>query len=315
MGVNNISAEGAVKIARKVTWVGFWCNAVLGVAKVIGGILGRSGALIADGVHSFSDFVSDILVLAMVGIARRKPDQGHEFGHGKYETMATVLLSIVLMAVSVVIFIEAFEKIVAVIHGQEIPQPGAIALAICVISIVVKEWLFQYTRRAGRQIHSEAVIANAWHHRSDAFSSIATLIGVAGAMFLGAQWRVLDPIAALIVSIFIAIVSVRLAAPALNELLGKSLPEDEQSLIRETLRKAPGVITYHHLRTCRSGADIIIDLHLKLDGDLTVNEAHEIATQVEREIQALYPDVIVMTNTHIEPYRGEHIRSDGSCED
>lgn len=315
MTANNISAEGAVKIARKVTWVGFWCNAVLGVAKVIGGILGRSGALIADGVHSFSDFVSDILVLAMVGIARRKPDQGHEFGHGKYETMATVLLSIVLMAVSVVIFIEAFEKIVAVIHGQEIPQPGAIALAICVISIVVKEWLFQYTRRAGRQIHSEAVIANAWHHRSDAFSSIATLIGVAGAMFLGAQWRVLDPVAALIVSIFIAIVSVRLAAPALNELLGKSLPEDEQSLIRETLRKAPGVITYHHLRTCRSGADIIIDFHLKLDGDLTVNEAHEIATQVEREIQALYPDVIVMTNTHIEPYRGEHIRSDGSCED
>ncbi|MCC8118455.1 MAG: cation diffusion facilitator family transporter [Bacteroidales bacterium] len=315
MAESKISAEGAVKIARKVTWVGFWCNAVLGMAKILGGVLGRSGALIADGVHSFSDFASDILVLAMVGIARRKPDKNHEFGHGKYETLATVLLSLVLLAVSIGIFVEALDKIIAVAQGEVIPKPGAIALAICVVSIVVKEWLFQYTRAAGRRIHSEAVIANAWHHRSDAFSSIATLVGVGGAMFLGQHWRILDPIAALIVSIFIAIVSVRLAGPALSELLGKSLPEEDQGRICEVLKEAPGVITYHHLRTCRSGADVIIDLHLKVDGALTVDEAHQIATEVEHSIQALYPDVTAMVNTHIEPYQGQKIMEDGSCED
>ncbi len=313
--MNNISAEGAVRIARRVTWVGFWCNAVLGVAKIIGGIVGRSGALIADGVHSFSDFASDILVLTMVGISRRKPDSTHEFGHGKYETLATALLSLILLGVAVGIFVEAFNKIVAVAHGQEIPQPGAIALAICLLSIVAKEWLYQYTRKAGELIHSEAVIANAWHHRSDAFSSVATLVGVAGAMFLGAQWRVLDPVAAILVSVFIAIVSVRLAAPALSELLGKALPTDEQDRIRQALKQAPGVITYHHLRTCRSGADVIIDLHLKVDGSLTVNQAHAIATRVEDTLRALYPGVNVILNTHIEPYSGQPILPDGSCQD
>lgn len=299
--------------ARRVTWVGFWCNAVLGVAKVVGGIVGRSGALIADGIHSFSDFISDILVLVMVGIARRKPDERHEFGHGKYETLATILLSVVLFLVSFGIGAEAIEKIKAVAGGEVLPEPGMIALVICLASILVKEWLFHYTRRAGRKIHSEAVVANAWHHRSDAFSSVATLIGVAGAMFLGPHWRVLDPIAALIVALFIAILSVKLAMPAMNQLLGESLPEEQQVNIRRELTSTPGVITYHHLRTASSGADVIIDVHIKVDGNLTVNEAHKIATAAEDNIERLYPGVTVIVNTHIEPYEGEQIHLDGSC--
>ncbi|MCD8386183.1 MAG: cation diffusion facilitator family transporter [Bacteroidales bacterium] len=310
-----ISDREAIGIARHVTWVGFWCNAALGGAKVAAGIVGRSGALVADGIHSFSDFISDILVLVMVGIARRKPDRGHEFGHGRYETMATILLSLALLIVAIGIAVDAGDKIMAVIHGRTLPEPGMIALIICAASIAVKEWLYHYTRRAGRRIHSEAVIANAWHHRSDAFSSIATLIGVAGAMFLGREWRVLDPVAALIVAIFIAILSIRMAGPSMSQLLGRSLPTEQQEHIKKALASTAGIITYHHLRTATSGADVIVDVHIKVNGCLTVNEAHEIASEAERRIHGLYPDVNVMVSTHIEPYKGETIYHDGSCRD
>lgn len=292
-----------VKVARHVTWVGFWINAVLGVAKVVGGIISRSSALVADGIHSFSDFLSDIIVIVMVGIARKRPDSGHQFGHGRYEALATTLLSAILIAVAIGIFYDGAERTLSVIHGEQLARPGMLALVILIVSIASKEWLYHYTRRAGERIHSDAVIANAWHHRSDSFSSIATLAGVAGAMFLGEQWRVLDPIAAMIVAVFIAVVGFKMAKPGLDELLGASLPENDTKHINEALKSTPGVKAWHRLRTFKSGNDAFVEVHIKVDPEINVRDAHNIATEAERNIALSLGGRSVHVTTHIEPYQ------------
>ncbi|MEE1207807.1 MAG: cation diffusion facilitator family transporter [Muribaculaceae bacterium] len=291
----------AVKIARHVTWVGFWVNAVLGAAKIAGGVLGRSAALIADGVHSLSDFVSDIIVLTMVTVSRKRPDVQHQFGHGKFEALATLILAVVLLAVAVGIFWDGLDRVIAVYHGEELAKPGYVALGILLASIVAKEWLYRYTRRAGERIHSDAVIANAWHHRSDSMSSIATLLGVSGAMFLGPQWRVLDPIAAMVVAVFILWVSWSLGRPALAELLDAALPPSDIEAISKVIDSMPGVGAWHHLRTFKSGNNAYVEVHIKVDPELTVRHAHSIATELEHRIEAALPDRNTTVTTHIEP--------------
>lgn len=308
-----LTPNQSVKIARHVTWVGFWWNALLGTVKIIAGIAGRSSALVADGIHSFSDFISDVIVLVMVGIARKKPDRKHEYGHGKYETLATILLAIVLFIIAIGILVSGIRQIIGFIHGEEIPRPETLTLVICAAAIIVKEWLYQYTRRAGIRIKSEAVIANAWHHRSDAFSSIATLAGVAGAIFLGNWGRICDPIAAIIVAIFIIIVAVKMASPAISELLEIALTEEEQIEISHAITSTPGVVTFHHLRSRRSGANVIIDLHIKVNPEISVVAAHHIATSVENNLKSHFGKYSTLTNIHIEPYNGETILPDGSC--
>ena len=266
-----LTPEQCVKEGRHVTWVGFWCNAALGVAKILAGVFAASSALVADGIHSFSDFVSDVIVLAMVGIARKKPDRRHEYGHGKYETLATILLSLVLFVVAVGILYEGIGKVIGFFHGQEIPRPGVWALIICVASIVIKEWLYHYTRREGK-------------------------------MFLGRVGGICDPAAAIIVSIFIIIVAVKMAIPALHELLEISLPEEDLQRISEAIVTTPGVKAFHHLRTRRSGADVIVDMHIKVDPEISVEKAHDIASEVENKIRALYPQGTALVTVHIEPY-------------
>lgn len=298
----HVDSQEAVHEARHVTWVGFWINAVLGAAKVVGGIFGRSSALIADGIHSFSDFLSDIVVIIMVGMARKRSDMGHQFGHGRYEALATVILSLALMAVSVGILIDSIGRIIMVCQGDTIPKPATVALIIIAISIISKEWLFHYTMRVGKRIHSESVQANAWHHRSDAFSSVATLIGVAGAMFLGEKWRVLDPAAALVVSIIIGVVSVKMMMPALGELLGRSLTTDECHTIEKAISNTQGVKGWHCLRTFKSGNDAYVEVHIKVDGDMNVRDAHHIATLTENHIKEALPGLSVHATTHIEPF-------------
>lgn len=306
-----VSPEEAVKEARHVTWVGFWINAALGVAKVVGGIFTRSSALVADGVHSFSDFLSDIIVIVMVGIARKAPDKDHQFGHGRYEALATIMLSIVLIVVAGGIFYDGVERIISVIHGEVLPRPGIAALVILAVSIISKEWLYHYTRRVGERIKSEAVIANAWHHRSDSLSSIATLIGVAGAIFLGESYRILDPIAAAVVSIFIFVVGVKMAKPALGELLGASLPDSDIDAIKKAIDSTPGVKAWHHLRTFKSGTDSYVEVHIKVNPDMTIRDAHAIATQTERNIESALQDSNVHATTHIEPFDPSfHCKSD-----
>ena len=295
------NAHYKVRQARRVTWIGFWINAVLGLAKVVGGIFGRSSALIADGIHSFSDFLSDIVVIIMVGVAHKRPDTDHQFGHGRYEALATVILSLALMAVAAGILIDSIDRIIVVCRGGEIARPATVTLVIIAASIISKEWLFHYTMRVGRKIRSEAVQANAWHHRSDAFSSVATLVGVAGAMFLGDSWRVLDPIAALVVSVIIGVVSVRMLTPALGEMLGRSLSREECEKIEAAVSDTEGVLGWHCLRTFKSGNDAYVEVHIKVDGNMNVSDAHHIATLTETHIRKSLPGLSVHATTHIEP--------------
>lgn len=306
--------DEALRVARHVTWVGFAWNALLGTAKVIAGIVGNSGAVIADGVHSFSDFITDVIVLVMVTVSHRKANRRYEYGHGKYETFASMLIAVLLIIVGLGIFIDGLHNVVLTIHGEELPRPGMIALVICLVSIVIKEWLYHYTRRAGMRIRSGALVANAWHHRSDSFSSVATLVGVAGAMWLGPQFRVLDPVAAMVVAMFIVIVGARMALPAIRELLEEALPSDMQNSIRRVIASTPGVDTYHHMRTRRNGSTIIIDVHLKVNPSLTVSQAHSIASAVENKLRDTFGASTIVTS-HIEPYRGEAVSPDGSCAD
>lgn len=294
-----------IAIARHVTWVGFWCNAVLGTIKVLAGIAGRSGAVIADGIHSFSDFITDVIVLVMVTIGRRGADRRYEYGHGKYETFGTMLVAAALIVVGVIIFREGLMDVLAAAGGEELPRPGGIALGVCVLSVVVKEWLYRYTVRAGRRINSSAIIANAWHHRSDAFSSLATIAGVGGAMFLGEQWRALDPIAEMVVAVFIAIVGIRAARPAVLELLEISLPHADQVRISRVISDTVGVQSFHHLRTRRNGPAAIIDVHIKVNPFIPVIEAHAIATDVETRLRHLLGSTTIVT-THIEPCYHPH---------
>ena len=290
------------KKAARVTWVGFFTNLILSAAKVAAGIVGRSSAMIADGIHSLSDFVTDFIVIIFIKISAKNEDSDHPYGHGKFETFATMLISFALFIVAIGIFYSGSVKIYEVLNGRTIERPTYLALIMAAVSIVVKEGLYWYTIIIGRKIESPAVIANGWHHRSDAFSSIGTLIGISGAMFLGERWRILDPITSVIVGIFIIDVAYKLARPSIQELLEVSLPKEIEAAIKEQVKETPGVKAFHHLRTRKNGNSFIIDMHIKVDARSSIVEAHDIATHVENNLKAAFgkhTQVIV----HIEPYQ------------
>lgn len=271
-----------------MTIVGSIVNIVLVIFKFLAGILGHSAAMIADAVHSLSDFVTDIVVLLFIRISGKPADEDHGYGHGKYETLATVVISLILFGVGVGIIVNAVEQIVAFMNGVVPQSPSTIALVAAAISIVVKELLYRYTVRAAENLNSQTVVANAWHHRSDALSSVGVLIGIGGAMFLGEQWRVLDPLAALVVSGFIIKVSIDLFKPCIEELLERSLPEDVERQIESIILSVDGVTSPHHLRTRRIGNNYAIEVHIRMDGNLTLNEAHRITTTVEQQLKAQF---------------------------
>lgn len=286
------------KKAARVTWVGFFTNLILSAAKIVAGVVGRSSAMVADGIHSLSDFVTDFIVIIFIKISSKNEDSDHPYGHGKFETFATMLISFALFIVAIGIFYSGSVKIYEVLNGRTIERPTYLALIMAAVSIVVKEGLYWYTIIVGRKIESPAVIANGWHHRSDAFSSIGTLIGISGAMFLSERWRILDPITSVIVGIFIIGVAYKLARPSIQELLEMSLPQEIEQKIRET----PGVITFHHLRTRKNGNTFIIDMHIKVDARSSIVEAHDIATHVENNLKAAFGKR-TQVNVHIEPYQ------------
>ena len=272
----------------RVTIVGSIVNIVLVIFKFLAGILGHSAAMIADAVHSLSDFVTDIVVLLFIRISGKPADEDHGYGHGKYETLATVVISLILFGVGVGIIVNAVEQIVAFMNGVVPQSPSTIALVAAALSIVVKELLYRYTVRAAEHLNSQTVVANAWHHRSDALSSVGVLIGIGGAMFLGEQWRVLDPLAALVVSGFIIKVAIDLFKPCIEELLERSLPEDVERQIESIILSVDGVTSPHHLRTRRIGNNYAIEVHIRMDGNLTLNEAHRITTTVEQQLKAQF---------------------------
>lgn len=300
MNTNLEKTESREKEIYKVTIIGSIVNLMLLVFKFIAGILGQSAAMIADAVHSLSDFVTDIIVILFVKISSKPQDKDHDYGHGKYETLATAIIGIILFAVGIGIFWNGVTAIWAFINGEKLESPGIIALIAAIVSIVAKEALYQYTVVKGKKLKSQAMTANAWHHRSDAFSSIGTAIGIGGAILLGEKWRVLDPVAAVIVSVFIMKVAVQLVIPCLEDLLEKSLPEDIEKEIEKTLLDFEEVSHPHNLRTRRIGNSCSMEVHVRMDGNMTVSQSHEITKEMEKKLRnILGQDAFI--SIHVEP--------------
>ena len=288
--------KGIYKVTIMVSIVNF----LLLVFKFFAGIAGHSAAMLADAVHSLSDFITDIVVIVFVRIAGKPEDKGHDYGHGKYETLATAIIGLLLLCVGFGIFWNGASSIYTFLRGGQLESPGVVALVAALVSIVSKEILYQYTVIQGKKLNSQAVIANAWHHRSDALSSIGTAIGIGGAILLGDHWRVLDPVAAVVVSFFIMKVSVRLLIPCVDELLEKSLPEDVEKEIEQTVLSFPGVSQPHHLRTRRIGNYYAIELHVRMDGKITLEEAHSTATAIENKLKEMFGKG-THVGIHVEP--------------
>ncbi len=269
------------KIIYRITILGSLINVSLVIIKFLFGIIGNSSAMIADAVHSLSDLITDAVVIIFVHLSSKPQDHDHNYGHGKYETLATSLVGLALLLVGIMILYGGIEKIITVLRGNTIQQPGIIALLAALISIVLKEFAYRITFRAGRRVKSQTVIANAWHHRSDAFSSIGTALGIGGAIFLGSKWAVLDPIAAVIVSIFIIKTAWKLMRQSADELLEKSLSEDIQKEIKAIAESKYGVSEIHNMFTRRIGDRIAIEMHLRMPGDISLYKAHKRTTEIE----------------------------------
>lgn len=285
---------------RRVTVAGAIVNIFLTIFKIIAGVLGRSAAMVADGIHSLSDLLSDIVVLVFTHISSKGKDKDHSFGHGKFETLATLIVSVILVVVGARLMVSGVTSIIKVMNGNSIPLPGSIALWAAIGSIIIKEILYHATIRTARRTNSPVVLANAWHHRSDALSSIGALTGIAGAMILGEKWTILDPIASCCISIAIIVVAIKMSLPSLAELLETSLPDEIEKDIISIAGSVQGVENIHELKTRRNGISYIIDAHIVVDPHISVTEAHNIATDVENALKEKYGNE-TQINIHIEP--------------
>ena len=278
----------------KVTLVGGAVNILLLLFKFVAGIVGHSAAMLADAVHSLSDFVTDIIVLVFVHISGKPKDKSHDYGHGKYETLAMTIIGMALLAVAVGIVYSGLTKTIAWANGEQLEAPGTLALWAALLSILLKEGVYHYSMVKARQLNSQAVEANAWHHRSDALSSIGTAVGIGGAIFLGQRWTVLDPIASIIVGAFIVKVSFDLLRNGIGDLTEQSLPDQVEDEILSLVASLPGVVEPHDLRTRRLGNHYAIELHILMDGNISLSKAHDKASEVEDLLRQHYGE-----NTHI----------------
>ena len=295
----------------KVTLLGSFVNMLLVVIKFIFGILGCSAAMIADAVHSMSDLITDVIVVIFVKLSNKPQDEDHDYGHGKYETLATSLVGMARLFDGVMILYSGAENIYRAISGEVLRQPGLVALFAAIISVVLKEWAYRFTIRTGQKVNSQAVIANAWHHRSDAFSSIGTSLGIGGAIFLGDKWVVLDPIAAVIVSLFIIKTACVLIKRAFDELLEKSLPAEIEAQIMTLAEQEAGVSEIHNLRTRRIGNHIAMEMHLRMSGDTSLYIAHQRTCEIEKRLREHFgADTLI--NIHVEPIKiaGRYVAPD-----
>ena len=284
----------------KVTLVGGAVNVILLLFKFVAGIVGHSAAMVADAVHSLSDFVTDVIVLIFVRISGRPEDKDHEYGHAKYETLAMTIIGVALLLVAVGIVYSGLTKIIAWAQGEVLKAPGLMALWAALLSVVLKEAVYHYSMVEARKLNSQAVEANAWHHRSDALSSVGTAIGIGGAIFLGQRWAVLDPVASTVVGVLIIKVSVELLRNGIGDLMEHSLPEEVENEILQLAASVPGVVEPHELRTRRLGNHYAIELHILMDGNITLCEAHEKASEVEDILRAHYGSETHIA-VHVEP--------------
>lgn len=293
--------EREKEIFRVTVWGGV-INVVLLVVKFAAGFFGHSAAMIADAVHSLTDFATDVVVLIFVHLGNKPADRNHDYGYGKYETLATAIIGTSLLAVGVLIFCSGMGKTWRVIQGEALPSPGKVALVAAVASIVLKEWAYRFTMKVGRRCRSEAVVANAWHHRSDALSSVGTMIGIGGAILLGNRWTVLDPLASIVVSVFIVRAAWQLMMESMSELTEASLSDEDEAVIMHIAASEPGVSEVHNLRTRRVGNRIAIEMHARMLGSTPLVEAHLHATAIEHRLKEHFgPDTLV--SIHLEPVK------------
>ena len=278
----------------KVTLAGSAVNVILTAFKFVAGILGRSSAMVADAIHSLSDLLTDAVVMVFVHISNKPADSKYDYGHGKFETLAQAIIGVALLVVAGGIFYDAAVHLMKWFGGENLPKPGMLALWAALASIILKELTFQYTRRAEKALHSPALEANAWHHRSDALSSLATLVGIGGAILLGDRWTVLDPVASILVTLFIVRVAWKLLKECFGDLLEASLPEEVEKEILDVISSFPDVSDPHNLRTRRIGSRYAIEFHIRMDGDIPLVKAHSRAHDIEKLLKEKFGD-----NTHI----------------
>ena len=269
----------------RITLAGSIVNVVLLVFKFSAGILGHSAAMIADAIHSLSDFLTDIIVIVFVRLSSKPADNDHDYGHGKYETLATSVIGLALAVVAVLIGWDGIEKIADALQGNRLESPGIIALWAALLSITLKEWIFRATRKVANEVKSKALEANAWHHRSDALSSVGTAIGIGGAVMLGDGWAILDPIAAIVVCVLIIVTAFRIIRQASGELLEESLPKETEDRIEQIVYQDTLVSDIHKLHTRRIGNIIAIEMHLRMPAGITLAESHVHATAIEQSLK------------------------------
>lgn len=287
---------------QKVTLVGSAGNMGLFAFKLIAGILGHSSAMVADAVHSLSDFITDVIVLVFVSLSAKPQDESHDYGHGKFETIATFFIGLALVAAATGIILAGILSLVEWFQGAQLEAPSMLALWAALLSIAVKEILFHYTAHCGKRLNSQAMIANAWHHRSDALSSIAAAIGIGCAILLGDRWTVMDPLASVIVGFVLINVALKLLRTSINELTESSLNADVEREIEEIITSFPGICEPHNLRTRHIGNRIAIEAHIRMDGDISLFDAHSRATMVEQKLKERFGSDTHVT-IHMEPIK------------
>jgi len=285
----------------KITLIGFLANVILTAGKLLAGIFGNSNAMIADGIHSFSDFVSDIVVIFGFKISSKPADTNHNYGHGRFETLSSAVISILLIIAGISIAYRGFSNLILFLSGKVLEAPGIIALIAAFISIGVKELLYRYTITVGRKINSQAIIANAWHHRSDAFSSIATSIGIGGAILLGENWRVLDPIASLLVSILIIKTGINILKDSINQFLDCAVDVDTRNEIISITKEVEGIMNLHDLKTRKIGDSISMEFHINVLPELSVYKSHKLTEKLEMKLRKKFGEKTNIS-IHVEPY-------------
>ncbi len=286
--------------ANRITWISVFWEIILVALKFMAGIVGHSSAIIADAFHSISDLASDIVVLISFRIVKKPVDENHHYGHGKFETLSTIMISVMIILAATGIFWSAFDKLILAVRGGILPPPGWVAAGAALVSIFIKEMLYRLTLRVGQRIKSPAISANAWHHRSDSLSSIAALVGISGAILLGDSWRILDPIAAILVGFIITKIAIELAKESIDELLEASLADDLNNKILTIVKMIPGASNPHNLKTRKIGNAKAIDLHIRVKPTLSIVEAHDIATNVEDALRNEFGQETFIS-VHIEP--------------
>ena len=286
----------------KVTLVGSAGNLALLTFKFVAGVLGHSAAMMADAVHSLSDFFTDLIVLLFVKVSARPQDESHDYGHGKYENIATLFIGLALVGIAIGIIVSGSVKFAHWLGGEALVMPGKLAFWAALVSIVVKEALYRYTVVKGRKLDSQVMVANAWHHRSDALSSIGAALGIGGALLLGQRWAVLDPLASIVVGGMLFKVAWDLLKGSLGDLTDQSLSAREEKEIVDIITSFPEVSDPHNLRTRRIGNRIAIECHIRMDGSLPLSTAHELASAIERKLKDRFGRETLVT-LHMEPVK------------